>query len=289
MSASFGRSRKQANVLERMLMPISIKPDDDLQDLIEATWAARRKVVTVGGEANTAGWKLDFHSHKKAQLLLCLSGFVTCEVEGGIWLVPPQSAIFIPGGMVHRLVIAGEVRTYVALISVKSSLALPSRCSTITVTPLLRELILRSAEFPMDRKESVAESRVTELLLCEIAAAATGDLHLPMPSDPRLRKIFQNVMANPAERGTIESRARRAGLSQRTLERLITAETGMSFGRWRQQLNILLALQWMANGASVQQAALDLGYESVGSFVTMFRKALGTTPGRYISERSSQR
>jgi AraC-like DNA-binding protein len=43
----------------------------------------------------------------------------------------------------------------------------------------------------------------------------------------------------------------------------------------------------MAKGASVKQVAIDLGYESVGSFVTMFRKALGTSPGRYMSGRLS--
>lgn len=59
----------------------------------------------------------------------------------------------------------------------------------------------------------------------------------------------------------------------------------MSFGRWRQQLTIMLALQRMATGASIQSVALDLGYESAGSFVTMFRKALGTSPGRYMAER----
>jgi AraC-like DNA-binding protein len=47
----------------------------------------------------------------------------------------------------------------------------------------------------------------------------------------------------------------------------------------------MLALQWLANGATIQQVAIDLGYENAGSFVTMFRKALGTTPGRYKAER----
>ena len=256
---------------------------------MEETWAVRRKVVTVGGEMNTSGWELGFHSHEKAQLLLSLSGVVSCEVEGGIWIVPPQSAIFIPGGMMHRLAVAGMVQCYVTLIEARATRALPSKCSTITVSPLLRELILRCADFPADYKEGGVESRVAGLLLEELAVAPGGDLHLPMPSDARLRTIFQNMMANPADRGTIESWGRRAGLSERTLARVITAETGMSFGRWRQQLNILQALQWMASGATVQQVSLDLGYESVGSFVTMFRKALGTSPARYMAERSRKR
>ena len=76
-------------------------------------------------------------------------------------------------------------------------------------------------------------------------------------------------------------------MSERTLARLVVAETGMSYGRWRQQLGIVLAIQRMAEGASVQKVAGDLGYESAGSFVTMFRKALGTSPGRYMSARTN--
>ncbi|MGF7205225.1 helix-turn-helix domain-containing protein [Sphingobium olei] len=74
-------------------------------------------------------------------------------------------------------------------------------------------------------------------------------------------------------------------MSARSLERLISRETGMSFGRWRQQLAVILAVQWLVGGASIQQVAADLGYESMPSFVSMFRKALGTSPGRYMTER----
>ena len=78
------------------------------------------------------------------------------------------------------------------------------------------------------------------------------------------------------------------GLSERTLSRLLTHETGMSFGRWRQQLHVMLAVKWLGTGSSVQQVADGLGYESAGSFVTMFRRLLGTSPGRYVAERRMQ-
>jgi AraC-like DNA-binding protein len=127
------------------------------------------------------------------------------------------------------------------------------------------------------------------VLLDEIAAAKVEDLHLPMPTDARLRAMVDLMMAAPSERGTLERWAKRAGLSERTLVRLMSRETGMSFGRWRQQLGIILAVQWLAGGASIQQVAADLGYESVPSFVTMFRKTLGTSPGRYMAERHPSR
>ena len=46
-----------------------------------------------------------------------------------------------------------------------------------------------------------------------------------------------------------------------------------------------MALQCLSQGASVQTVALDLGYEGASAFVTMFRKALGKPPARYLAER----
>jgi AraC-like DNA-binding protein len=36
----------------------------------------------------------------------------------------------------------------------------------------------------------------------------------------------------------------------------------MSFGRWRQQCGVILAVRWLAGGASIQQVAADLGYRA---------------------------
>ncbi len=72
-------------------------------------------------------------------------------------------------------------------------------------------------------------------------------------------------------------------MSERSLARLVQKETGLSFGRWRQQLHLLVALRLLAGGATVQQVSGDLGYESVSAFITMFKKALGMPPARYFA------
>ncbi|MGL6092123.1 MAG: helix-turn-helix domain-containing protein, partial [Pseudomonas paracarnis] len=38
---------------------------------------------------------------------------------------------------------------------------------------------------------------------------------------------------------------------------------------------------------SVQSVALDLGYENASGFITMFRKAMGQPPARYLADRAS--
>ena len=58
-----------------------------------------RDVVTLGLKMVTRGFETGFHSHRKAQCVLAVSGVLTCEAEGGIWIVPPQTAIWIPPGV----------------------------------------------------------------------------------------------------------------------------------------------------------------------------------------------
>jgi hypothetical protein len=51
----------------------------------------------------------------------------------------------------------------------------------------------------------------------------------------------------------------------------------------RQQLRLMHAMRLLADGAKVTHAALDAGYNSPSAFISMFRRALGTTPRRYFA------
>jgi AraC-like DNA-binding protein len=248
-----------------------------------------RPVVTLGAAGVDAERfdlrETDFHQHSKGELVLTLRGVVTCEVAGGLWVVPPQGALWIPAGVVHKAKAAGMIECYVTLVDPDVATRLPMVCCALATTPLLRELVIRSASLPLLYPEGGMESRLVSLLLDEAALAPMGELHLPMPADTRLRGIVARLMEDPSDRSTIACWARRFAMSERTLARRLAQQTGMSFGRWRQQLQLMLAVQWLGSGSSVQQVADRLGYESAGSFVTMFKKALGTSPGRYITER----
>jgi AraC-like DNA-binding protein len=234
---------------------------------------------------NVGALELDFHRHRHGQLLLVMRGVLSCEVEGGLWIVPPQSAIWMPSHVLHTIKAVGPMEGYNLFIAPEHTGALPPVCCALSASPLLRELLIRVASFPVLYPEGSRESLSVALLLEEIAIAPSGNLHLPMPRDKRLRSLAERLTATPADSSTMAEWATRIGLSERTLARLLKHETGMSFGRWRQQLSLMLALQWLATGTSIQQVSADLGYESAGSFVTMFRKALGTSPGRYMAQR----
>jgi AraC-like DNA-binding protein len=58
----------------------------------------------------------------------------------------------------------------------------------------------------------------------------------------------------------------------------------MTFRQWRQQIRILEALKRLGKKESVTAIAIDLGYDSTSAFISMFKKALGKTPGQYFAE-----
>lgn len=246
-----------------------------------------RPIFAVGADTVTGpgGMEIGSHRHRKAQLLYVARGVLKCEISRGLWIVPPQCAVWIPCGFLHRVKGVGTIEVYCLFVKPASAPTMPDTCCTVSVSPLLRELLLRCSGFPALYPIRGAESHLVTVLLDELAAAPVEKLHLPMPSDGDLRRIADRMTADPSDRATVDEWAKRIGVSERTLRRLVVQETGMSFSRWRQQLHIILALQWLSQGASVQSVATDLGYESASSFVVMFRKALGTSPARYMAQR----
>jgi AraC-like DNA-binding protein len=102
-----------------------------------------------------------------------------------------------------------------------------------------------------------------------------------MPRDARLLKIARALSDRPDDEKRMDAWAAWAGIAPRTLTRRFVAETGFSFTEWRQRVRLLRALELLAAGMAVTTIALDLGYENVSAFISLFRRSLGVTPGRY--------
>jgi AraC-like DNA-binding protein len=232
--------------------------------------------------------ELPVHQHRKGQLVVALRGGVTCEVPEGLWMVPPQCGVWIPSGMPHSNRVTANGR--ICFLFVEPSVTtLPGECCTLSITPLVRELVQHLASLPQTYVIDSPTGRLVGVLLDELAQMQTEQLHLPISTNPKLRQIARALISDPADRSTVAEWGTRVAMSERTLARLVLNETGMTFGRWRQQLHIVIALHHLSAGVSVQRVAEDLGYESVSSFIIMFKKALGKPPARYFSDKEDRR
>jgi AraC-like DNA-binding protein len=149
------------------------------------------------------------------------------------------------------------------------------------VSPLLRELIVRATELPLRYDERGPAGHVVALILAELQGIDSLPLQLPMPRDPRLRRLCTDLLAAPGDARTLDEWASIVNASPRTLARHFLSETGLTFGAWRQQARVLEAMGRLGGGEPVTQVALDLGYDSVSAFSAMFRRASGASPSHF--------
>lgn len=230
--------------------------------------------------------EVPLHVHRKGQLILALHGAVTCTTGNEIWIVPPNCGVWIPGGVPHSAHATVNARLNYLFVE-PGAANLPEYSCTLSVSPMVRELIDRLARERADYLADSHAARLARVVLDELAQMPREQFNLPISRNPKIRAMAEALTSEPSDRSTLSNWAKRLAMSERSLARLLIRETGLTFGRWRQQLHLIVALRELASGESVQNVATELGYESVNAFITMFKKALGTTPAQYFKNRNA--
>ena len=217
--------------------------------------------------------------------MYAVKGVITVHTASGAWVLPAQRALWAPAGIEYWIDVPGPVSLRSLYLPARKVRTLGRSCCTVNVSPLLRELILYTVRLSVLDSSVPRDRRLIGVLLDQLKIVHTVPLQLPSPRDPRARRIAELLQASPAADKSLAKTARLAGASLRTLERIFRAEAGMGFGEWRRRMRLLHALRRLAAGEPVTTAALESGYESTSAFIAMFKRQLGTTPGRYFSDK----
>ncbi|HJD44778.1 MAG TPA: helix-turn-helix transcriptional regulator [Candidatus Paenalcaligenes intestinipullorum] len=219
-----------------------------------------------------------WHTHPWLQFSYALEGVVDVNTEQGRYMAPPQRAVLIPAGELHRVYASTNTLIRSMYIRTEALAESVDSCRVLSVSPLLRELIRRFSEYPVFYTETGPESRLAEVLLDEIQNASTSGLMLRWPRDARILGFCQHLYKEPSSNLSLETHAQHIGVSSKTLSRLFLQETGLNFRAWRQQLRLMQALPMLEAGQRVTDVALACGYESLSAFIAAFRLAMGVTP-----------
>jgi AraC-like DNA-binding protein len=223
------------------------------------------------------------HAHEWHQLIYASEGVMWVHTAHGDWVVPPNRAVWVPAGVEHGIEMTGKVFVQTIYLAADISGDLPRQCCAVNVSPLLRELIIHTVKLGMLDANIPSRARLIDFLKDQLSVLPATGLQLPLPSDVRAKRAVDWLRAHPDDPGLIKAVARRVATSARTLERVFQKETGMTFGKWRQQLRLLQAMRLLAAGRPVTVVALDVGYESPSAFIAMFKRTMGTTPHRYFA------
>ena len=232
------------------------------------------------------GQRLGLHAHAEAQLLFAAQGVMQVTTPGGRWLVPPSRAVWLPPRLEHGVDMLTDLEMrslYLApdWVADHPDIGRLGRPFVVAVRPLLRELVLAMFA-PMT--DPARTDLLARLALFELAEAEDTATFMPLPSDPRARRVAEAILADPAGVHDLEDLARAAGASTRTITRLFPAETDLTFKAWRRRARILASVEALDGGrVPVARVAARFGFASAAAYGFAFRQVLGTTPGAFAA------
>jgi len=233
-----------------------------------------------------------WHAYDLHQLEYAFHGTVEVDTETANFLLPPQQAAWIPSGVDHRTTIRTTVRTISVFFESNLVPDPGGRVRILAVPPVLREMMIYSGRWPIDRSTSdpIADAYFIALgRLVSEALDSEAPLFLPTSSDPVLAVALTWTREN-LDTATMGEVAHHVGLSERSLRRRFEAGLGMSWRNYVIQARLLQAMALLAEpGPSVLQVANAVGFESLSSFNRAFRARTGATPSAYRKQRARHR
>ncbi len=239
------------------------------------------------------GMRLDPHMHREAQLVYATSGTMQVTTPNGLWLVPPDRAVWVPAKLGHAIDMLAEttMRTLYFDLDWLAQDQFRKRLDqefVVHVSPLLREMIAALFDGADDHARA---GLLLRLVMTELRQASDSTTFIPLPQDSRCRRAAQMVLAAPAAAFDIDMLAEKVGTSARTLSRRFAAETQLSFKAWCQRARIAAAIERLTSRrhGSVKQLAADLGYASVPAFSHAFRQVTGKSPSEFVAQDEPRR
>jgi len=223
------------------------------------------------------------HCHERGQVVYAASGVMELAAGDDLWIIPPQRALWMPPDLIHSLRAMGAVELRTVFVHpAHIPTTFPKRPAVVSISPLLRELMVRAASLPDDYPAQGRDGLIMSLILLELEWETDAPWRLPIGRDPRLTRVCSALLRRPDDNRMLTEWGKFSGASARTLARLFAEETGLSFQRWRQQARVVLSMPRLAAGAPIAVIAADLGYDTPGAFAAVFRRFTGQPPSRYV-------
>ncbi|MDR7331637.1 helix-turn-helix transcriptional regulator [Roseateles asaccharophilus] len=256
----------------------------------------RERPLRAKAREMAAAMDIQPHHHDWGQLVFSVSGAVRVSADAAdahsTYLVPPSRAVWIPAGVTHAVTVVerADLRTLYLLPGLLETPADDAwhRCRVLEVSPLLRELVMQLDAHPISPidtpPDAARETLLRDLIVDELRRAQPLRLGVDLPRDPRLRRLCEAMLDEPARHLSLDAWATEIGASARTVSRLFREELGTSFAQWRSQVMLAHALAMAARRKPMSHIAAELGYASASAFTAMVTRTVGMPPSRFFAE-----
>ena len=231
------------------------------------------------------------HHHPHGQLLLYLRGRGEQRIARRHLPVGPGAVFFIPPGTKHSF-LEHSPRLAICLVADLSGSG-PKKFGTASgwlpaeELARVRQRINQLSHESVDNQLSPGSLELgaggnTLLLLESCRSACLSRVENANERSVISKRLIRAMDANglPPMPGVL---ARRVGLQQDYLNRLVRRSTGLTLGQWRDRELLRATEKILSEGGKIQEAAMRLGFSDANYFSRWFRRQTGMTPRSWQS------
>jgi AraC-like DNA-binding protein len=222
------------------------------------------------------------HAHASDQLVYASNGVMHVASGRRVWMIPPRFGLWVPAGTVHQIRMPEQVSMRTLYLR-RGLLDRRPTCTVLHVSSFLRQLIVEIAARGDLRWRRPLERAFRDILVSELQRASPLPAGVGLPHDARANAVAQAVLEAGELRTPLASLCLSAGVSVRTLQRAFRKELGVDFETWRRQVRLMKAIERLAGGDSVKEAAFHVGYQEPHALVALFRSTFDMTPKAWMS------
>lgn len=236
------------------------------------------------------GGKMDVHTHDRHEIFIPLQGEITVHFAHVDLTCGAGKSLYIPPQVDHSFTSnqSGQGERMILLFSDQ----LWKKCTKKSFMPLvmpLNSLVRELAFYLLLNSESkrtktfvsaLFESLIQSMTLHKDLIFENSEILKSKITDKRIRKVLDLISSN--KKYSITELAKIAGLSSRNLNRLFMLEVGMTPKNLIIKKKIDLACELLiTTKLTVTDISLEVGYQSLSRFISIFQKYTGQLPMEY--------
>ena len=225
----------------------------------------------------------DWHSHPHHQLLYAVEGVLRLETAQKLFLLPPQRAVWIPAGVLHRTILN---RVNSCSVFFRPALV-PTDIHDVRVInamPIVREMVRFAMRWTQyrDANDALANAYFQTLgLLCAEWIQQELPFYLPINHASFLKTAIEWTLNN-LENATLEQAAKSVHYSPRHFSRCFKQAMGIEWRQFRLQARLLKAMELLIEPRiQIAQVAYRVGFNNLSAFAKAFALFVGESPSAY--------
>jgi len=237
---------------------------------------------------NKPGDFVSEHQHEGHELVIPIAGSVHfVDAVSGLSCSVGSMVLILKG---HRHQFRSDSRQGERLIAIFSANRLPSigaehGMRQLTSSQLVKELLY---QLLLEQPGPSANILVEAFFIAFNRALAQQHVLVDISSlgsrvkDERILRAITLMSENLGEGYRISEIASKAGLSERSLQRLLHSETGLTPKELLKHIRVQRAMSLLKSGHyNVTQTAMEVGYSSLSQFIQTFKDLTGSLPSDF--------